>query len=371
MRQFPLDATLDHALPKGKVQNRHIDQLAKDLARFHTSLPASPESTSLGDSEVVGKTVMDVLDHFSQETPIPQTTVIFFDHSTQWLQQEHAHCDQAFANRKSQGFIRECHGDLHLGNVVLLDDIATPFDGIEFSERLRWIDVMSDISFFVVDCMAHGRRDFAARFLNAYLEQTGDYEGMAIIRFYEVYRALVRAKIARIRLNQNPQVDEHIGLSCRPMSSIHHPSSKVGSPRPSEPHYHAWALRFGKVYAFPKPLGIDGDDSPAIRYRTQATVWPVPRPAAVAREVKTELYGSDTTDALVPPFTEHGTKTPFIRLYRDCGCNISQTPLSRSLSPTRGGGSRSVPHSGCSIIPRDNAGADYHSGRTTVRCIGS
>lgn len=156
MRQFPLDATLDHALPKGKVQNQHIDQLAKDLARFHASLPASPESTSLGNPEVVGKTVMDVLDHFSQETQ-PSDDRDFHRSLQQWLQQEHAHCDQAIANRKSQGFIRECHGDLHLGNVVLLDDIATPFDGIEFSERLRWIDVMSDASFFVVDCMAHGR----------------------------------------------------------------------------------------------------------------------------------------------------------------------------------------------------------------------
>jgi len=296
MRQFPLDATLDHALPKGKVQNQHIDQLAKDLARFHASLPASPESTSWGDPEVVGKTVMDVLDHFSQETQ-PSDDRDFHRSLQQWLQQEHAHCDQAIANRKSQGFIRECHGDLHLGNVVLLDDIATPFDGIEFSERLRWIDVMSDTSFFVVDCMAHGRRDFAARFLNAYLEHTGDYEGMAVIRFYEVYRALVRAKIARIRLNQNPQVDStsaSLADQCHRYITL---AQRLAHPDPPSLIIMHGLSGSGKSTLSQNLLESMG----TIRLRSdieRKRLFGLSPDLRRAREVKTELYGSDTTDAL-------------------------------------------------------------------------
>ena len=95
---------------------------------------------------------------------------------------------------------------------MLLDDRPTPFDGIEFSEFLRWIDVMSDTAFFIMDLMAHRRFDFAWRFLITYLECTGDYEGMVVFRFYEVYRALVRAKIAKIRLNQIPHQDDSIPL---------------------------------------------------------------------------------------------------------------------------------------------------------------
>ena len=207
MRQFPLDATLDHALPKGVVQNRHIDQLAKDLARFHVNLPSDQERSTFGSPEVIGEVVADVLDRFSKETQSSDDRDLL-QSLQNWMQQEHANNYQTFANRKHQGFIREGHGDLHLANVVLIADIATPFDGIEFSERLRWIDVLSDAAFFIMDLKARGRSDFAWRFLNAYLEHTGDYDGIAVLRFYEVYRALVRAKVARIRMNQHHQPDD-------------------------------------------------------------------------------------------------------------------------------------------------------------------
>lgn len=296
MRQFPLDATLDHALPKGEVQNRHMDQLAKDLARFHAGLPASPESTSFGDPEVIGKTVMDVLDRFSQETQ-PSDDRDLLRSLQRWLKEEYAHCDEAFANRKRQGFIRECHGDLHLANMVLIDDMATPFDGIEFSDRLRWIDVMSDTSFFVMDCMAHGRRDFAARFLNAYLEHTGDYEGIAVFRFYEVYRALVRAKVALIRLNQYQRPDDT--------------STSLAE------EYHRY-LTVAHTLAHPDPPsliimhGLSGsgkstlsqnllESMGAIRLRSdieRKRLFGLSPEVPSTQETKTELYGPDTTEAL-------------------------------------------------------------------------
>ena len=96
--------------------------------------------------------------------------------------------------------MRECHGDLHLGNIVLLDDMPTPFDCIEFSAGLRWIDVISEISFTVMDLLQRGQPQLAWRLLNAYLEITGDYQGCGVLRFYLAYRAMVRAKIAAIRV---------------------------------------------------------------------------------------------------------------------------------------------------------------------------
>lgn len=100
--------------------------------------------------------------------------------------------------RKAAGFIRECHGDLHLGNIVLIDDEPTPFDCIEFSEDLRWIDVMSELAFLTMDLEVKGKRNLAFRLLNRYLEVTGDYRGLALFDFYLVYRAMVRAKIAQL-----------------------------------------------------------------------------------------------------------------------------------------------------------------------------
>jgi hypothetical protein len=98
--------------------------------------------------------------------------------------------------------VRECHGDLHCGNIAVIDGRPTPFDCIDFNAALRWIDVLSEVAFLLMDLDDHGRGDLAARFLNRYLEETGDYEGMAVLRYYLVYRALVRAKVNVLRAHQ-------------------------------------------------------------------------------------------------------------------------------------------------------------------------
>jgi hypothetical protein len=101
--------------------------------------------------------------------------------------------------RRRNGFVRECHGDLHLGNLAIIDGRITPFDGIEFNPQLRWIDVMSEIAFLVMDIRDRGYPYLAHRLLNACLQHTGDYSGLSVLRYYIVYRALVRAKVAVLR----------------------------------------------------------------------------------------------------------------------------------------------------------------------------
>jgi len=113
-----------------------------------------------------------------------------------------------FAARKTNGFIRECHGDMHLGNMALIDDVVTIFDCIEFNENLRWIDVISEIAFVVMDLFHRNQNRLAYRFLNSYLEITGDYFGINVLRYYLVYRALVRAKVTCIRANQTGLNDQ-------------------------------------------------------------------------------------------------------------------------------------------------------------------
>jgi len=120
----------------------------------------------------------------------------------QWTENEFVGLRAAMKARKTRGYVRECHGDLHLGNIALLRARPVPFDCIEFSEELRWIDVMSEVAFVVMDLEDRGRGDLGWRFVNRYLEVTGDYAGMAVFRFYLVYRALVRAKIHLMRSRQ-------------------------------------------------------------------------------------------------------------------------------------------------------------------------
>ncbi len=106
------------------------------------------------------------------------------------------------ASGNERGFIRECHGDLHLGNIARIEGEITIFDCIEFNDAMRWIDVMSEVAFTVMDLQDRGRGDLGQRFLNAYLEITGDYAGLSVLRFYLAYRAMVRAMVARLRAAQ-------------------------------------------------------------------------------------------------------------------------------------------------------------------------
>ena len=105
----------------------------------------------------------------------------------------------AFERRADEGFIRECHGDLHLANLFERDGHIYPYDCLEFNPDLRWIDQVSDIAFLVMDLMARNRTDLAYTFLNTWLEESGDYDGLAVLRFYLVYRCMVRLKVASIQ----------------------------------------------------------------------------------------------------------------------------------------------------------------------------
>jgi hypothetical protein len=112
-----------------------------------------------------------------------------------------------FSQRLANGFIRECHGDLHLANVIHWQDRLMPFDGIEFNDEFRWIDVMSDAAFLAMDFAARRHLDLCRGFINAYLEQTGDHASLPLLRWYLVYRAMVRAKVASIRAQQPGQAE--------------------------------------------------------------------------------------------------------------------------------------------------------------------
>ena len=106
------------------------------------------------------------------------------------------------ASRRERGFVRECHGDLHCGNVVRWQRRLVPFDGLEFDPALRFIDVANDLAFLSMDLGAHARPDLRRELLNAWTAASGDYEAVELLPYYEGYRALVRAKVAALRRQQ-------------------------------------------------------------------------------------------------------------------------------------------------------------------------
>jgi hypothetical protein len=112
-----------------------------------------------------------------------------------WVHDECERLAPIFALRAQMGFRRECHGDLHAGNIVRRHGELLPFDAIEFNAELRWIDVIDDLAFFFMDLLQHERADLAYPLLDSWLTTTADYDGLDLLRVYSVYRALVRAHV--------------------------------------------------------------------------------------------------------------------------------------------------------------------------------
>lgn len=201
MVQFPQDALLSHHVKAGTLQAAHIDRLAQVVSAFHTRIAVADSLSRFGTPEAVAQPVQESVQYLCEalRDPVRRTQARAI---AAWCQQTGAAHSATFAARQRDGYVRECHGDLHLGNIILHDSDVVLFDCLEFNAQLRWIDVVSDVAFLTMDLADHGRADLAHRFLNAYLEATGDYGALELLPYYLTYRALVRAKVAGIRLEQ-------------------------------------------------------------------------------------------------------------------------------------------------------------------------
>lgn len=202
MRQFAQDTLLSHLIDAGQLHVAHIDRLIHEVSAFHARIATADPRSCFGTPEVIYQPVQDNFQHLFDaiDDPVRQAHARELE---AWCQRTFTARYAAFVARKRDGFIRECHGDMHLGNMIVLDDAVVIFDCIEFNDALRWIDVASDVAFLIMDLEDRGRSDLAHRFCNGYLEATGDYGALLLLPFYLTYRATIRAKVAGIRLGQS------------------------------------------------------------------------------------------------------------------------------------------------------------------------
>jgi len=201
MRRFAVSKQLDRLMLNSRILPQHIDALGATVARFHRSLPPSDAKSPYGTPDSIYQSAVQNFEQL-QELLAEHDDIGRLAALRQNSDSEFAACRNLVMQRLKQGFVRECHGDLHLGNIVLIGENPVPFDGIEFNPALRWIDVISEVAFTMMDLLHHRRADLAWRFLNVWLEDTGDYAGMPLLRFYLAYRAMVRAKVSAIRAAQ-------------------------------------------------------------------------------------------------------------------------------------------------------------------------
>ena len=197
MREFPEDARLDRRLTAGALVAEPLREFGGRLARFHAQLPPlaphQPAATALAAAlENFDELRADLRARGAHEVAALR----------EWTEERAASIAPIIERRAAEGRYRECHGDLHLENLLMLDGEVLAFDALEFDPRLREIDVVCEAGFLAMDLVAHDRADLAYDFLTAYLEAAGDYDGLDVLRFYVVHLALVRAKVRALKRAQ-------------------------------------------------------------------------------------------------------------------------------------------------------------------------
>ncbi|MBK7003119.1 MAG: AAA family ATPase [Rhodoferax sp.] len=210
MRRFDEAARLDRLCAQGALKPEHVSALADVLHAFHTSaaVAVAPAGAHFGAPEQI---LAPALENFQELARLGASVAARLAALRAWTEAQFAQLAPLMHARQQSGRVRECHGDLHLGNMVLIGSGVRMFDCIEFNENLRWIDVASEIAFTYVDLLAHGQSGLAGWFVNEALSRSGDYEAALLLRFYAVYRALVRAKVAAIRQQQTGGEVDDVG----------------------------------------------------------------------------------------------------------------------------------------------------------------
>jgi hypothetical protein len=295
MRRFAADDLLDARARAGTLDAACIDRLAAAIAAFHMDAPRVDAASALGSAGTVARWMLDNIDGLRAHARASADRARI-DALGDWTRHALELRAALLQARHRDGFVRDCHGDLHLGNIVLVDGAPVPFDCIEFNDELRCIDVLNDIAFTVMDLLDRRQGRLAWRLLNAYLEVTGDYGGMPLVRLYAVYRALVRAKVALIRAQQ-PAVD--------PALRVHehgdfadHLALAERLARPQQPLLVAMhgLSGSGKTFVAQHLLESLG----AVRVRSDVErkrMFSLAPTARVDAQLRAELYGADATRA--------------------------------------------------------------------------
>jgi uncharacterized protein len=199
MKRLPQERIMTVLLKENKVDKKIIDEIAQIVAQFHSRTQTNPEISQFGSLKIV-KTNWD--ENFSQTTKyinqtISQTEFQFIQTKiNSFIEKNKA----LFESRITNNRIRDCHGDLHSGNIFVTDKICI-FDAIEFNDRFRYSDVAADVTFLAMDLDFQRRSDLADYFIEQYLAYSNDQQLTQLLSFYKCYRAYVRGKVISFRID--------------------------------------------------------------------------------------------------------------------------------------------------------------------------
>ncbi len=225
MRRFATADRLDQVLLRGALADGDLSAIAAALAEAHAHAAPAPTTGVFGAPTLVRRQMLDGVSVLADALPDSARFVA----ALEALCLSHV---AAVEDRLQRGHVRDCHGDLHLSNIVRFGGRWLPFDCIEFSEELRYIDTASDLAFLLMDLDVRGHDAAANRVLNEYLTLSGDFGALSVLKLYCVYRSVVRAKIARLQQGAMPDTaDEaagkaqaHLALAGRYLAGVSTPA---------------------------------------------------------------------------------------------------------------------------------------------------
>ncbi|MDO5678790.1 MAG: AAA family ATPase [Pelistega sp.] len=188
---------------EGTLNSEHMQKLAIHMAEFHSSLKPVFAKDSAKRTADWARESFDEIAAIPLFQSLPKARAEELKRWREVLLQRFQALEKLRNQRMEQGFVRECHGDLHLGNIVMWQGQAFGFDALEFDVNLRTIDVIQDVAFVFMDLYAYDLGPLAWEFINSYLELSGDYRAMPLLLMYAAYKALVRAKVALLAQDLN------------------------------------------------------------------------------------------------------------------------------------------------------------------------
>ena len=207
MKRLPAEGMLDKLIDSGKITVEEMQYIALELCEFHQSAPTSPYISKFGTLERIQ---FNWRENFEQTAPFLTSTLSPAVNTTirTYVDTFIDRNRSLFDERVENGFIRDCDGDIHLGNICLHNSTPYIFDCIEFNERFRYSDTAADIAFLLMDLDYHRRPDLANAVLDTCIAASGDSNLTKLIPFYKVYRAYVRGKVESMKLHDSGISDE-------------------------------------------------------------------------------------------------------------------------------------------------------------------
>jgi len=201
MHQFPQTALLAEQLKTGAITPEVVEPLGEEIARLHLRIDSIPFHAALVRGGAIDPAIENC-DYLLSELSQHDSDYGRAKQIKQWTLEMIERLEPLMQRRARGGSVKACHGDLHLGNILYLDGRFVPFDGVEFNEAFSQVEGLDEIAFLAMELSEHGYRPHARRLINRYVETTGDYESLLLLRYFLVYRAMVRAKVDLIRQTQ-------------------------------------------------------------------------------------------------------------------------------------------------------------------------